>query len=874
MAMPTRPTRAITDRIAVLAGLAALLFVLLAPTGLSPHGARPSLPVSLAPPVEGRGVPASALLGPPDAVPSVVRPVHPGPAPASRAAFQGHYYTGSIYDGPNTTASDVAVDIGVPQDTPQSGDFYYVLVSVWDQGQSYDQLGFANDYGVWGVTYSTTSPCAQSYYFNADAFNLTAGARSRFDMSISAGTVRFRVSTPGGPILWSYSTSTGGSSFVLSQDFQCGGGSSLDYTDYEEVDQSAAPEPPYAFSFTNNSGDGAPVATWTDLSAGSLPPTIAIAIDSDATTIENEPFAFAPPPALDAEHGVSPRPFTSNVSVEALNGSTAVTLSMAGTIPSSTVSLSEGSGSSPFVFQVDLDLSNSTALGSYLLELQATAPAGSYARVALVVDVVGPLQAVLPTVSARSVDVNQSITLREAAQGGAGRLQYDWAGLPGNCSAPASTMTCLPVSSGSYAISVTVRDALGFEARSGNVSVSVSPALSVTGRVSRASLDLGQSVSFSATVRGGSGGVRFDWVETPRTPCDPSGGNLTCVPYELGSLNVSVTVNDSNGAIFELRPTTVEVLSDPNAWVSATPSQVEVGQQVEFQASATGGSWRRPVVVGRPAGRVRESQRRARGVPDEPIGPLPRPRGRDGFQRVPGIERDGVGLGLPGSLGLPAREHDLSTGGSGALDRRRPPRGTRPVHDLLDGAPRRLRADLGPDDRLQPFGTRHLPPARRGDRLPRRDRLERLHGHGRCVAHRLAPHRRGRAHWWRRGARGRRDGSGALLWVEGPRVPTTSHEAGGRNSGHGDSEGSSRTLVQDRPGAPSAVGPPSRPWVGRRAARTARGSPEARGGAPVREGRRPLTAPTPPQSEDRDRGSDGHRGPEGDGEVPERRAHP
>ena len=109
----------------------------------------------------------------------------------------------------------------------------------------------------------------------------------------------------------------------------------------------------------------------------------------------------------------------------------------------------------------------------------------------------------LPTVSARSVDVNQSITLREAAQGGAGSFRYNWAGLPGNCSAPASTMTCLPVSSGSYAISVTVRDTLGFEARSGNVSVSVSPALSVTGRVSRASLDLGQSVSFSATVRGG-----------------------------------------------------------------------------------------------------------------------------------------------------------------------------------------------------------------------------------------------------------------------------------------------------------------------------------------------------------------------------------
>jgi hypothetical protein len=69
-----------------------------------------------------------------------------------------------------------------------------------------------------------------------------------------------------------------------------------------------------------------------------------------------------------------------------------------------------------------------------------------------------------------------------------------------------------------------------------------------------------------------------------------SGAYLTCVPDAPGPLNVSVAVNDSNGAIFELRPTTVEVLSDPNASLTATPSEVEVGREVAFQARATGGS--------------------------------------------------------------------------------------------------------------------------------------------------------------------------------------------------------------------------------------------------------------------------------------------
>jgi hypothetical protein len=566
-----------------------LLAVLLVPGGLPGHGLPPApgaLPRAAAG-TASTGPDAAARPGGPGA-PSTV-PLHPGPLRSPRVSVQGHYYAGAAYEGTNTTATELAVDIEVPQDVPQSGDFYYVLLSAFDDGQSYDQVGFANDMGVWGVSYSTSSPCGSTYYFSPDAYNLSAGTTYRFGMSISLGTVTFTVAPLGGSAVWSYSATTGGRSFVLSEYYQCESYVDIDYTDYEEVDQTTAPEPPYDFVFANNTAGTSPVDIWGPLYA-SAPAAISVAVQAGQVLVENEPFNFHPVPTLDVEPSGASREYDANVTLGALNGSTSLTVTVAGAVPNSTVGLSPSSGDTPFTFRVDVDLANATASGTYDLELQAIAGSGSYCRITLVVDVVRRLTASAPVLSEPGADVNESETIHEAVVGGAGTLHYTWTGLPGNCTAPAATVTCLPNATGSFGISVVVRDSLGFRSASPTVTLVVAPALTVSGAVSASSIDLGQSVSFSARVHGGSGGAHFAWTESPPTACDVAGANLTCVPFEVGSLNVSVAVTDANGAVFDLRPTTVVVLSDPNASLTATPSKVDVGQGIDLVAYATGGS--------------------------------------------------------------------------------------------------------------------------------------------------------------------------------------------------------------------------------------------------------------------------------------------
>jgi hypothetical protein len=102
-----------------------------------------------------------------------------------------HWYAGGVYAGKATQDRVVSTTITVPKGTPNSKQYYYEILSAWDNSNppSYDQIGFTNDHGVWGLVYSyTTGPCdSLSYHFNPDARTLTAGKTYTFNMSISTG---------------------------------------------------------------------------------------------------------------------------------------------------------------------------------------------------------------------------------------------------------------------------------------------------------------------------------------------------------------------------------------------------------------------------------------------------------------------------------------------------------------------------------------------------------------------------------------------------------------------------------------------------------------------------------------------------------------
>lgn len=144
-----------------------------------------------------------------------------------------HWYQGSVYE-PTTTsdARTIKMTITVPDTTPPSPEFYYVIESAWDTASSYDQLGFTNDFGVWGLAYSWTSGGINNitYHYSPDAFTLTPGATYTFTMTTESGDTTFDA-YQGSSLVWTLTAPTGGQYLYVDNFYD----NYYAYTNYEEV---------------------------------------------------------------------------------------------------------------------------------------------------------------------------------------------------------------------------------------------------------------------------------------------------------------------------------------------------------------------------------------------------------------------------------------------------------------------------------------------------------------------------------------------------------------------------------------------------------------------------------------------------------------
>jgi YVTN family beta-propeller protein len=217
-------------------------------------------------------------------------PPHPNPIPVRRPpTFSGHYYAGGEYTGRAEHGKAIQVELRVPNDSANSSSFYYVILSAWDNAGSYDQVGFAADFGTWGLAYSTTSYCATTYYYSADAEALQQGENYLFGMVISAGNVTLTAAyASNGTSIWNRTADTGGTQFVISDEYTCDSETYYDYTDYEEVYESAGPVLPYDYFFQNNSVGGSLVDNWS-IYLYSSPISVTVVFEYSNVTIENQP---------------------------------------------------------------------------------------------------------------------------------------------------------------------------------------------------------------------------------------------------------------------------------------------------------------------------------------------------------------------------------------------------------------------------------------------------------------------------------------------------------------------------------------------------------------------------------------------------------
>ncbi len=161
-----------------------------------------------------------------------------------------------------------------------------------------------------------------------------------------------------------------------------------------------------------------------------------------------------------------------------------------------------------------------------------------------------------PSVSSGGVDVGQTVTFSTSATGGSsGPDTYTWStplGL-GCGTSTSSSITCTPTVPGSYNVSTHVSDSIG----------DVSPVVTVVGFVVDAlptisvpepsatsgSIYVGQTVTFSVTASGGSGGpYSYSWVAPTGLGCGAStSASIVCTPTEAGTYVIDATTIDSNG---------------------------------------------------------------------------------------------------------------------------------------------------------------------------------------------------------------------------------------------------------------------------------------------------------------------------------------
>jgi hypothetical protein len=202
-----------------------------------------------------------------------------------------------------------------------------------------------------------------------------------------------------------------------------------------------------------------------------------------------------------------------------------------------------------------------------------------------------------PTASRPTTDVGQPVGFSERASGGPGVFSgYSWDGLPaGGCTnLTTAAPTCVFSQPGVFSVSVAAIDVDG-------VTTTESPALAIRvyslpllgpTQADRRTMDVNQTVNFSASVFGGTGPYEYSWIGLPTGCSQVSTSMPVCTPSSSGLLTVRSAVTDGDGArVNSTSSTTVKVVPDPVVEAPVlSMDTVAPGQPVTIHAVVTGGA--------------------------------------------------------------------------------------------------------------------------------------------------------------------------------------------------------------------------------------------------------------------------------------------
>ncbi len=198
------------------------------------------------------------------------------------------------------------------------------------------------------------------------------------------------------------------------------------------------------------------------------------------------------------------------------------------------------------------------------------------------------LQADPPVTTA---EIGRATEFRAVATGGVGfDPTFSWAIPAAGCGTPnGSRLTCPDNATGPYAISVAVRDpGDGPVTASYNYTV-VRPTLGAP-VASRASVDVGQPVTFSLPLPSGAPPLSIGWLGLPPGCFLPAAASVTCAPESPGTYAVRGNVSYPNGTTVVGGALPFPVDADPIAGPillrtsGGTNATVDVGQWANFSA--------------------------------------------------------------------------------------------------------------------------------------------------------------------------------------------------------------------------------------------------------------------------------------------------
>lgn len=196
------------------------------------------------------------------------------------------------------------------------------------------------------------------------------------------------------------------------------------------------------------------------------------------------------------------------------------------------------------------------------------------------------------TITPSAIDAGQPVRFSVSLYGGSPPFSMSWGGLPTGCVSGNSTnLSCSPAASGNFTITAIVTDGLGYRATI-SANLTVAGPLTIFALTSSSStIDLGETMRFSADVSGGTGNRTFTWSGLPPGCTGANASTVTCTPNSTGTYSVWLNASDSVGEAATAGPASLQVnavLGSPS--VSTSSSSADVGQTVYFHALVLGGT--------------------------------------------------------------------------------------------------------------------------------------------------------------------------------------------------------------------------------------------------------------------------------------------